>query len=167
MIWPQRKEQYRFNLKPDEVQQRLAARTQPPPTFRTLSTMRKQAKEKPFMGTVNSKRFRLDRITLYRNSFKPELLGTVIGEGDSTVVTVEMKVHMIVRIIMTIWFVIICLFVVGATIALLFGDRAKVPIWPILLFGGMAVGGWYLVKQAFHYECEKADKLFKTFLKEE
>lgn len=165
MIWPNRTVKYDVQGSPAEVAERLTIRTQPKPTFRTLRTTQRQAKEQPFIGYVSITNFQLTRITLYRNSFKPTLQGSIeVTDIERTIVTVQMKIDIAVRVIMAAWFGIMGLFLFGTCLALLFGQASDIPIWIVLLFACLACGGMYLVRQAFYYECDKADKLFRQYL---
>src|SRR5207247_8945197 len=58
----------------------------------------------PFEGTVKGFEFDVQRIISYRNSFLPQIRGTITSEPYGSCITITMRLHIAVLIFMSVWF---------------------------------------------------------------
>jgi hypothetical protein len=118
----------------------------------------------PFEGTVTGTEFRIHRIIGYRNSFRPQISGTVAPDGQGSRISITMRLHAVVAVFMAIWFGGVFMVGVAFTAATLAGGASvELALFPLamLLFGGLlCLGG-------FSYEARKAERLIMLLVQAE
>ncbi|MGN8067468.1 hypothetical protein [Mucilaginibacter sp. 22184] len=146
-------------LKPAEVQERLATEIEPvtPFTFRKLF-VRKSAYF--FKGYVEDNRFKIIRIIFHRNSFLPFIKGSTESYLTGNRVHIIMYMHILVTLFMCIWFGMTGF---GAIIYLTGATPNKFSPPPLIALS-MFLFGYGMMIGAFKYESIKAkDKLLELF----
>lgn len=109
-----------------------------------------------FEGTITDASFEIQRIISYRNSFLPQLRGSIAAEGEGSRVSVTMQLHPVVMVFMIIWLSGV-LFAAIAFIPAAVSDRANLGLALIPL--GMLLFGVILTLGAFTFEAKKAERL--------
>jgi hypothetical protein len=72
----------------------------------------KKKRQKQYEGTVDRNGFEITRIIGYRNSFLPVISGRIKATESQTVITITMRLHLFVRVFLTIWCGMAILFLV-------------------------------------------------------
>lgn len=113
----------------------------------------------PFEGDVSDQSFKVRRVILYRNSFRPVIHGAIEQTPNGTAVRLRMRLPIHAAIFMMIWFGIVAISV--ATISLQdlrhLGSHTHVPL-------GMLGFGVLFVVVNFFFEAAKAVRLFRKAL---
>ena len=118
---------------------------------------------KPYIGRIKGNNFEIKRAINYRNSFLPQIKGTVYSEFDGTRVKVTMKPHSTVLVFMAIWFGGVFIGCIATTSVLL--TQKFTPF--LLIPFGMLVFGVALVYGAFKTESSISKKDFMRILEAE
>ena len=88
-------------LSKSEVENKLRENIQ---TTRGIGLSRSyQKNHKPFRGTMEGNTFRIQRIISGKNSFLPQIAGTVSESANGTKILMELKIHVFVVVFMTLW----------------------------------------------------------------
>jgi hypothetical protein len=156
---------YRFQLdvtlKPEAVAERLRSIVRKPRGF--VESFRDVFKSKdpadcPFLGSVEVDSFRIRRDIKYRNSFLPQVRGTIIPASNGSAVNITMFMHPITALFMVVWFMGVGAGAVGIVAAQgASGAMASVPF-------AMFVFGVALVAGGFFPEAFKAKRILSEAL---
>ncbi|GAA5101790.1 hypothetical protein GCM10023210_42070 [Chryseobacterium ginsengisoli] len=73
------------------------------------------ASNKEYEGFINENSFEINRIIRYRNSFLPQITGTVQRNNSETEIEIKMRLNLLVLVFMIFW----CSFVIFFLIAVL------------------------------------------------
>lgn len=111
------------------------------------------ANDKRFQGAVDGANFNITRVIGYRNSFLPQVTGTVRAAGSRSVVDVEMKLFAPVLILVVV-IAAMLLLIIGAVA--FEGDLAALA--SLLIMPPLAYG---LVLWAFWFEAEKQERALR------
>jgi hypothetical protein len=156
------------NLTAESALARIKAAVEPPPTFWQLlqrAVGRGPAAVPPFVGNVEGDRFRVRRVTWYRNDFRPIVTGRVMSVPTGVRVRVTMFLQPAVAVFMLVWFSAFGLAAgVGAwTYLRTPRDAQPGSLAPLamLIFGTLLVGG------GFFPEALKARRVLEQVLETE
>jgi hypothetical protein len=149
-LLPRRAFEFRTQLRPTQVADVLREMVEPRRLFRF------RAGSRPFQGTVADSGFLIDRIISYRNSFLPQIRGTIQSEALGSRVAVVMELHPVVRAFMYLWFGGISL---GGAVFLGNSITGQTSPVPVLFVGAMFLFGRILCHGAFSLEAKKAERL--------
>ena len=119
------------------------------------------AGSRPFEGAVTQSSFDIRRIISYRNSFVPQIRGTIAPEGGGSRISITMQLHLAVAIFMTLWLSAVFLAVIASAPAVLSG-RAELATALVPL--GMFLFGSILTVASFSIEARKAERLLASLL---
>jgi hypothetical protein len=92
---------FESDLSYDEIIKRIENIIEPKRSL--FSRLFKKNNEKTYEGELFENVFKINRIILYRNSFIPIIYGTIISDCNKTIINIKMKLHIIVKIFMSIW----------------------------------------------------------------
>jgi hypothetical protein len=92
---------YKTHLNEEKVIQRLSESVEPKKMFR--SNLFSDYAAKAYEGEINGQAFAIRRIIRYRNSFLPEISGSVGSDYDGTTITVKMRMNILVIIFLCFW----------------------------------------------------------------
>lgn len=135
----------------NEIRNRLNCLTRAGNAFRT--TYYPDIKISEYSGTLRWNDFELTRAIFYRNSFLPQITGTISPEGNRTRLDVRMRLNIFVMVFGSIWFGGVFL----AVLAVLFTGGAVNPgALAVPVF--MLVFGYALFTIPFRLEAEKSTK---------
>lgn len=141
---------------------RVQAVTDPDPDLRTrfksAFRMGPRPGDKPFVGRVEGSSFRLLRRIYHRNSYRPQIRGSVIDAPGGSRVDLRMSLSPVVAIFLLIWFAMAGGF---ASIAL----REIVPsagAWHVLIIVAAGVAILALGVALFFFEAFKARRLLQA-----
>jgi hypothetical protein len=116
--------------------------------------------DKPYRGHINGSTFHIVRNISYRNSFLPEIKGTVSTFLGKTEVTIKMALNQLVAIFMILW-----LSVVGiAAVVIGIGALRSRPTPASLIPVGMFVFGILLTILPFKYESAQSKRFLRELL---
>ncbi len=108
ILFPYDKTEFEITMTPEEAESALKENTNlyaVLPNTEYISESKNSIKAR-FKGMVDSNTFKLTRNIFYRNSFLPEIKGTITKTDAGANVCVVMKLNMLVMIIMIAWFVV-------------------------------------------------------------
>jgi len=152
---------FKSKLKEEEIFRRLLNYIEPEKTFRLASF--KRGATKPYQGQINDKTFEINRIIEYRNSFLPNINGTIGKDFDGMTIKVKMKLNIFVIVFLCIWFCFAGLgCIISITQFITFSDINPGTIIPfaLLLFA------YLLTMVGFKFESNKSkndlQKLFEA-----
>jgi hypothetical protein len=151
---------YRFTidtpLDAGEISRRLQDLTRDEPGFwQSIKEAfgKRSEEEKPFIGTVDKSQFQLRRDIRYKNSFLPQIRGSITSALPGSKVIVRMRIHPFVAVFMCIW-----LFIAASSFVAGFSSKH---IEIILIPACMCVFGIGLVCGGFYPEAIKARRLLE------
>lgn len=135
-------------LKPGEIEQRLGAEVERPKGFTFLSIFRQQSSDRYFTGYVDSHRFEIKPAFVGRDSFIPEISGTIETQLNGSLLKVKMRLSSFVFAFMFLWLGIAGL----AGLWMVFTGFTKEPftsdsLAPLLIF----LFGYLLMMGCFNY----------------
>jgi len=147
---------YRTALSEEEVIRRLTDFIEPKKVFRM--SFSRSSSAKPYEGEITGRQFTINRIITYRNSFLPEITGTIQRDNNATVIHVKMRLHVFVLIFLLIWCSIVGTFVrvsvtslMGAIQGHKIENQDLIPLGMIVLMCVLTIG-------AFKFESSKSKK---------
>ncbi|MGC4090050.1 MAG: hypothetical protein QM756_19650 [Polyangiaceae bacterium] len=117
---------------------------------------------RPFEGTVGQSTFDIRRIIAGRNSFSPQMIGSVTTEGQGSRVLLTMRLLPVVAIFTSIWCGALVCFAVAAAVS-----SNGTTLVPLLAPVGMALFGAVLAVGSFAFEARKAERLLAALLQAE
>ncbi len=161
-LLPYEKFEMTSSMSPGEVLVTLADSTEPRKWMRLFGGGRC-----PFEGEVFGNAFEIRRIIGYRNSFLPQISGTV-GPGPSggSQIVVGMTLHPFVLVFMCVWFGGVIVANLAVVMSLLTGKPAMHGSgWAALGPLAMLLFGWILVSGSFSLESRKATELLCLLLR--
>lgn len=108
---------------------------------------------KRFRGTIAHDSFAITRVITYRNSFLPQIRGTISETASGTDIALSLRLEKAVRIFMAIWLSVAALALIGILAASLFdGFSALTALIPLAMLGfGIA-----MINIGFKTESERA-----------
>lgn len=146
---------YKTNLSEQEVIKRLSEFVEP----KKFSLGRTSTKE--YEGLVNNDRFEINRIINYRNSFLPQIIGTIQKNNDRTQIEITMKLHVLVLVFLIVW----CGFTLFFLVGVCFAEKkiSTVLFMPIL----MLLFAYGLTMLGFKTESKKSKEFLRKNFEEE
>jgi hypothetical protein len=150
--------EYRTGLSGKEILERLRENIEAQKSFGFLGNNTLYSKS--YIGFVGSNCFQMKRAINYRNSFLPEIRGTIFEQDGSTRIKVTMKPVGFILAFMIVWFggvSVACLAVVYAAFSGAFHPAQIVPF-------GMLLFGLVLVSVGFKTESRRSIKDLKGLL---
>ena len=143
----------RFDLlsprQPHEVLEALSRQVEPRRWIRLRASRR-------FEGTVTAPTFDVARIISYRNSFVPQIHGTIAPEGSGSRISISMRLHVLTLAFLVAWIALVC--TIGGVFAassIRNGGPAEEALIPL----GMFVFAYAMTAGGFWYEAWKAERL--------
>lgn len=150
---------YRTKLSEDEVISRLTAIIDTERKVRSIFAS--SPITKPYEGQVNGNQFTVRRIIRYRNSFLPEIKGTIQQGVGETLVRVKMHLHIFAVIFLGLWCSMVGFFCLGSLGRIMNGTKlASSELKPF----GMLLFVYVLTMVAFKFESIKSKKQLRTLL---
>jgi hypothetical protein len=150
---PYRKLELQSTLSAAVAMQILADAVEPKRWFRLGPGMR------PFEGTVAGLAFDMRRIMSSRNSFLPQIRGTITPNSGGCRISLTMRLHLGTMLFMVVWLAGLLVVAFGFASAAFNGAEVWVATLPL----GMLLFVWGLSAGAFSLEARKAEELL-TFL---
>ena len=143
----------------DEIRERLDLNIEPTKPFTLFPS--ESNNDAMYEGSVYGNQFSMQRKIGYRNSFNPQIKGTIITEEKSNHIHIVMTMHPAVMIFMGIWLSGALFAAVAAFISELQKEHFEPATLLVLLF---FVFGYCLATGGFKYESNKSkrflDQLF-------
>jgi len=151
--------EYKTNLTKDAIINRINSVVEPKGVF-GIHFLKKYSYGRPFDGEVYENGFKIQRITFYKNSFLPIIVGSIIEDKEQNIINIKMRCHYFIIGFMAIWFG-------GCLLGLLLGLLGNIIeaksgidilfgiIWPLIFL----LFGYLLMTAAFKFESTKAKKL--------
>ncbi len=153
---------YRTRLSQEEVISRLTDSIETEKKVRSIFTS--SAITKPYEGQINGNQFTIRRIIRYRNSFLPEINGTVQQGIGETQVRVKMGLHIYTIVFLGLWCSMVGFFCLGSLLRIMNGTKlASSELKPF----GMLLFAYVLTMVAFKYESIKSKKQLRTLFEGE
>lgn len=157
---------FQSKLKAAALLQRLEDSIEPVKILR--SGLFKRSETKPYQGRVVGNSFNISRIISYRNSFLPQISGSIETTFSGSLIRVKMRLHVAVIVFMCIWGGIVgsvgFLFLSQAFGSTDFDPMTLMPLGMLLVF-------YVVVMLAFKYESKQSiadlQSLFEAELIEE
>jgi hypothetical protein len=149
-LFPYRRLALRSMLSAADAAQALAKQVEPKRLFRMGGGA------SAFEGSVTGSHFEIQRVIQYRNSFLPQIDGTIRAETLGCSIAITMRLHPLVLAFGAVWVSIAgtmgLMFLLSALAARSFDGITLVPVGMLAFFFVMVVGG-------FGYEARKAEQL--------
>lgn len=122
---------------------------------------------KVFQGNVYDSNFTISRIILYKNSFLPQIKGSINTDTDSTTIGIKMYLHPFVIVFMILWFLVVTVGCFASAIAFVNSLNQGNAFRPeVLIPFGMLAFGICLCTVPFWIEVKKArnelDRIFNS-----
>jgi hypothetical protein len=155
-------------LSVDQVCKRLADNIEPKRTFRFYTLFGNSTK--PYEGEIIGNRFRISRITNYRNSFLPVIEGEVFRSSGKTQIHIKMKPVQFIIIFISLWLGIVGLACVRMLFTALLNIRQILETGLIgnspmdLIPFGMLIFMCLMVYFGFKLESKKSKEFLVTLL---
>jgi hypothetical protein len=137
---------------PHEVAEALSAQVEPRRWLRFRANRR-------FEGTVAGTTFAIARIISYRNSFVPQIRGTIVAQGSGSKISISMSLHVVALSFLLVWVALVC--AIGGVFAassISNGGPAEEALIPV----GMFVFAWAMTVGGFWFEAWKAERLLRS-----
>ena len=149
--------EYKTNLTKDEIINRIDSVVEPKGVF-GVYFFKKYSYGKPYDGEIYENGFKIKRISIIGNSFKPIIVGSIIEENGQNIINIKMRLHYIVIGFMTIWF--------GGVLSILLNNIIKAKSSVEILsgiIGGLIflIFGYLIMTIPFKLESIKSKKYFK------
>ena len=112
-----------------------------------------------FVGQVHPFDFRIvPKIQwhYHRNSFLPVIRGIVKEEGNGTVIDIKMRMSLLARVFLTVWFGMLCFFALIGILGIIVGGVKESMIF--LYAAAMIMFGQLLVRKSFDAPAKRAAK---------
>nr|WP_299387594.1 hypothetical protein [Allomuricauda sp.] len=147
------------SLSAEEVAQILKEHTRP---MQSIGLRIKRSKsDKLFEGYVGKDSFQIQRVIYGKNSFRPQITGTLRETANGTQLITYFKLHLFVLLFMGMWMGILSMAVAGSLIAMFFYEVEPMGIiFPLL----MLIFGGGLVYFGFTTEKETSINKLKSIL---
>jgi len=141
---------------------RVQAVTDPEPDLRTRfkSAFRTGPRpgEKPFVGRVESSTFRILRRIYHRNSYRPQIRGSVIDVPGGSEVDLTMSISPAVAVFLVIWFAMM-----GGFASIALGEIVpSAGAWHVLIILAAGIAILAIGFALFFYEAFKARRLLQA-----
>ena len=153
---------YKTRLKESEIISRLSDHIEPEKTFRF--GIFGSGSTKNYEGQINGQTFYIKRIISYRNSFLPRIYGIIERDLDGSIIKVKMKLHVVVKVFLCIWFGGVGLgcvaFLIQAFNKSAFDPMTLIPFGMLIFAYGLTMGG-------FKYESIKSNKFLQAIFEAE
>jgi len=154
--------EFKTNLTKEEIINRLNNVVEPKGVF-GIYFLKKYSYGKPYDGEIYENGFKIKRITIYWNSFKPIIIGNIIENNEERTISIKMRCHYFTLGFMSIWF--------GGIIVFLFNNLIKAKSGVDIVSGIIAALiflalGYLLMTLAFKFESKKAKKMFNELFHE-
>ncbi len=137
------------------VVERLQSLVEPKKWFRF------SRKHRPFEGTVGETGFSIQRIIHYRNSFLPQIVGSLEPQAGGTLVTLRFCLHPMVLAFMVVWFGFAGLLGLAVAVAAIGDVKAG---WFVLFPLAFLLFGYALMMACFLSEVSEARRLLVAAL---
>jgi hypothetical protein len=150
-------------LRAEEAQRKLEDIIEP------RAFMRWWTVNKPYEGKIEGSHFDVNRVILYRNSFRPVIKGDIRPEMGGCSISISMSPHILVLVFMGLWLGGVGLGFLVALVSFLSSFVLKSPTIPfspealppmLLITGGMFVFGYVMSLCGFKFESVKSKAFF-------
>lgn len=146
-------------LSPEEVRKKIAENIEPirPAVF----SFSPQRFIKPYQGYLTGNYFSISRVINYRNSFLPQIKGEIFKTGQQTEIRVNMKLHVFVVVLLSVWLGIVgidCLITTLGIAGYIASEQTQTFPPLFLIPYGMFLFGCALTYFAFKPEAAKSKK---------
>lgn len=133
---------------PAEVEQAMRAAVEPRRLLRFGPPTR------PFEGVVGDGSFEVRRIIGYRNSFLPQIRGTISAAAEGTRIAITMSLHPFTLVFTIVWLGGVAAGCLVALVTVIQKGGGN----PLMVLGpaGMFAFGWLLAAGGFTFEARKA-----------
>lgn len=142
-------------LTPADAIERIENEIEPSREFSLRSLFSKPDTNGYFSGFILNGTFSLTPIINYRNSFLPDITGTIVPQGDGCKIRVQMALSKPVFLFMCIWLGGISIVCIGSIIQCLINWSFN---WAILFGFGMFLVGYGIMTGGFKAESGDAQK---------
>jgi hypothetical protein len=149
---------YETKLTFEEIRSRLAADIEPRKLFRFSTNPRKK-----YEGHLHGNRFEIRRIINYRNSFLPNITGTIEDNGVMRTVNVQMILPFFVLLFLCVWSGALLLAMTTFLVRQIASGKFDAGILFVLL---ILLVGYALTMAGFTYEASKARAYFDQLFNE-
>jgi len=153
-VLPSKSVIYQSALHPKEVMQRLQDRIEAPRSFGFGSGQNRYSK--PYIGKTWGNRFQISRVIEYRNSFLPQISGTVIAKGAGSQIEVDMKLAEGIQIFVILWLIGVSFAAIAIPTGMYFENAEATAGFAILIPIIMLIAGSTLVYFGFKTESKKS-----------
>jgi TM2 domain-containing membrane protein YozV len=148
--------EYKTNLTKDEIINRIDSVVEPKGVF-GVYFLKKYSYGKPYDGEIYENGFKIKRISVIGNSFKPIIVGSIFEDNGQNIINIKMRLHYIVIGFMTIWF--------GGVLSILLNNIIKAKSSVEILsgiIGGLIflIFGYLIMTVPFKLESIKSKKYF-------
>ncbi|MCI4668895.1 MAG: hypothetical protein MRZ79_12230 [Bacteroidia bacterium] len=155
---PVRKLTYNTKLSYEEVRIRLNEHVEAQKPLRPVGYLFRKKDHKAYEGFIKKENFQVSRIIHSRNSFIPQIKGTIEPTNQGSKIHVKMQLHELVLIFMAVW--------MGGTGLAFFAFlwsaiKAEVHFLVPLAPLGMMLFGYLLATIAFNFEADNSTKFFE------
>lgn len=121
-------------------------------------------RSKRYEGEIGKNSFNIKRIIWYRNSFLPQISGTIISEKEGTRIKVKMRLHLFVLIFICVFCsILVIALLVGLYASFLFNHLGRMTLFPL----GMLAFAYLMTIFGFNFESRKSKKDLKEILEAE
>ena len=163
MILPSRKLVLLSQLRPDEAANALRAAVSPRRSWRQKMFASGRGN---FMGEVGTDSFALERDIAYRNSFLPQVTGTIGLGAPASRIDVSMKMHGATSAFLGVWLAFVFISFLMALPGWLQTSGHGDPQF-LYITGGMTLFGIILPNAGFYFEAKKAEQFLMTVFQAE
>ena len=154
--------EYKTNLTKDEIINRINSVVEPRGFF-WIYFFKKYSYGKAYDGEVYENGFKIKRISIFGNSFKPIIIGNIIEDKEQISISIKMRCHYFVMGFMTIWFGGIFLSLLKNITKTMSGVNIIFEIIGALIF---LLFGYLLMTISFKFESIKSRNFFNELFYE-
>ena len=143
----------------EEGGRRLAHSVEPKKVIRWFST-----NHKPYEGDVTSDSFKISRIIHYRNSFLPQITGSIRSDLGRTLVEIRMALHPVVLVFLVLWLAFFGSIFVGSFQSFVADPGSNAS--PLVVGVPLMIVMLVVVIAAFKFESSKSKKFLRGLLED-
>lgn len=167
LLLPYEELTYKTHLSKDEIIKRLNEVTEPKKMIRWTGIFAEK-NHLAYEGTIEESTFSINRIIDNRNSFLPQITGSIQKESDkSCSITLKMRLHIFVLVFMGIWLSVVGIVSIAVLSSLFFIDGNQEFNIGFLIPFFMFLFGLLLPTFAFRYEANKSKRFFENLFEVE
>ncbi len=158
---------YKTRLSKEEILKRLNEVTEPKKMIRWTGIFANK-NHLAYEGTIEESGFLINRIIDNRNSFLPQITGSIQKESDqSSTITLKMRLHIFVLVFMGIWLSVVGLVSIAVLSSLFFIDGNNEFNFAVFIPFFMFLFGLLMPTFAFRYEANKSKRFFENLFEVE